>query len=121
MIRGVAAVAASLSVAGALCAVGVLGVRSAVADTPGCVTRHEYRQVEVFHKDADGVLHRGMLQPKVHKMFDTVGKPITGRSYRKYRACTGTGWSYVYVSFHRPHPFKNPDRFRAIGKRHTES
>lgn len=74
------------------------------ADTPGCVTHREYRAVTI-----------GMLQPRVHRIFDTTGKSIGGgRNYRKYPAC---GSGTVYVDYYQPHPNAHPDRWKVQAKR----
>jgi hypothetical protein len=51
----------------------------ALADTPGCVSRAEYRQV-----------HRGMTKPHVHRIFDTAGHRDAAHGnieVRGYRTC----------------------------------
>lgn len=64
---------------------------SAAADTPGCVTRSEFRQV-----------HDGMTKTRVHRGFDTNGRlqsTLRGHEVRTYRACHRPRLSYVSVHF----------------------
>ena len=65
------------------------------ADTPGCVTRAEYRAVS-----------RGMTMSRVHGIFDTTGTRdaySTSGGYaaqvRSYRACRA--YSYISIAFDR--------------------
>lgn len=59
------------------------GTTVAHADTPRCVSRHEYNRVA-----------KGMKMKKVHRIFDIKGT-ITGlgapNELRYYRTCTGRG------------------------------
>lgn len=59
-------------------------VVTAQADTPGCVTRAEYRHVQ-----------RGFSKARVHHIFDTRGKFAYGSSgygfTRDYKTCTKYG------------------------------
>lgn len=62
-------------------AVGGVAVTAgpAAADTPGCVTKKEYRKV-----------HRGMTKRRVHRIFDTRGWFADGGAggySRVYRSC----------------------------------
>jgi hypothetical protein len=82
-----------LLVAPALLLVGMPSV--AQADTPGCVTRTEYRAVS-----------RGMTMAKVHGIFDTTGTRdaySTSGGYaiqiRSYKACRA--YSYISIAFDR--------------------
>jgi hypothetical protein len=55
----------------------------AIADTPGCVSRHEYDRIA-----------KGMAMERVHKIFDTEGVETgLGGSgeLRYYNTCTGRG------------------------------
>ena len=64
---------------------------SATADTPGCVTRSEYRQV-----------HSGTAKLRVQRIFDTGGKSVSkagGHDVRVYRACHRPRLAYVSVHF----------------------
>jgi hypothetical protein len=66
-------------------------VRVAADESPGCVSRAEFRQV----KD-------GMTQAKVHRIFGTRGKVNysgSGGVGREYVTCAGDEWSYVEVDF----------------------
>ena len=48
--------------------------------TPGCATEHEYRQVE-----------RGWSRRRVHRLFDTRGRPTFGKETRNYELCEPYG------------------------------
>lgn len=66
-------------------------VRVAKDETPGCVSRSEFRAV----KD-------GMSQAKVHGIFGTTGWVESAGSMgttREYETCAGDEWSYAEVSF----------------------
>jgi hypothetical protein len=74
-----------------------VGAEVAMADTPGCVTRTEFRNVE-----------KGMRIGRVHDRFDTNGRQDyywSATSYspaaqgRHYNACTRYGT--VYVDYER--------------------
>ena len=55
----------------------------ASADTPGCVSRHEFKRVAV-----------GMRMTKVHAIFDTAGTETAlgaPHKLRYYTTCTGRG------------------------------
>jgi hypothetical protein len=62
----------------------------ATADTPGCVTRSEFRQV-----------HNGMSKTSVQRIFDTSGSLSSAARHevRTYRACHRPRLSYVSVHF----------------------
>jgi hypothetical protein len=64
--------------------VGAGALLPASADTPRCVSRHEYDRVT-----------KGMTMTKVHKILDTAGTEtgLGGDSgqLRYYRTCTGRG------------------------------
>lgn len=92
LVRGVAAVGA-----GAALALGSTVVVSspAAADTPGCVTKSEFRKVR-----------KDMKRERVHRIFDTNGRQtytywIGGDHYsgREYRACRHPRWSIVQVDY----------------------
>jgi hypothetical protein len=65
-----------------------IGVPAAYADSPGCVSQAEFRRV-----------HNGMRQWRVHRIFDTRGRHVTGQvvELRSYRACPRN--SAVSVSY----------------------
>lgn len=79
---------ALLSLVALLASVG--GTIVAHADTPRCVTRHEYSRVV-----------KGMTMTKVHSIFDTAGD-LTGlgapNELRYYKTCTGRGVVQVVFS-----------------------
>jgi hypothetical protein len=87
----------------------MLGVGAAAADTPGCVTRAEYRQV-----------HNGMTRGKVHDIFDTKGSSLfenpgaVHNSAREYRVCgawrAATGDSKVQVQYNNYAAHGGPQR-----------
>ena len=87
----------------------MLVVGPAAGDTPGCVTRAEYRQV-----------HDGMTRGKVHNIFDTKGRSLfenPGRvhnSAREYRMCaawrTATGDSKVQIQYNNYATHGGPQR-----------
>ena len=60
----------------------------AQADTPGCVTKGEYRNV-----------HKGMTKKRVHRIFDTRGvrTAFTTSEIRHYKPCNAYGT--VQVSY----------------------
>ena len=68
-------------------------VTPAHADTPGCVTKAEFRKV-----------HKGMKMRRVHRIFDTKGQPaaFTTSITRIYSPCKAMGSVTVkYRSNHR--------------------
>jgi hypothetical protein len=76
-------------------AVGLIGTAPALADTPGCVTKAEFRKV-----------HKGDSMRRVHRIFDTKGKQTaysSGGGYafqiRDYRGCPQYSW--VSISYER--------------------
>ena len=75
----------------ALAAGSVLTVAApASADTPGCVSKSEYRTVK-----------KGWTKTRVHRLFDTRGKQsISYPPYedREYKACTVTYGTHGTVS-----------------------
>ena len=78
------------ALAGALCTIMALGVVAGPAsgDTPGCVTRGEYKKVK-----------KGWSKKRVKRVFDTGGKlfsDFSGTTTRKYKACGG---GTVYVDY----------------------
>ena len=92
LIRPLAAAGAGL----ALAAAGVVVTAGpAAADTPGCVSKTEFRK-----------LHKGMTRERAHRILDTNGRQsytywISGDHYsgRDYRACTHPRWSVVSVDY----------------------
>ena len=77
-----------IAVTGLLTLLVSVGVASpAGADTPGCVSRHEFTRVS-----------KGMTMTRVHGIFDTEGK-ATGlgapNQLRYYKTCTGRGMVQV--------------------------
>lgn len=74
----------------------LLPATPAVADTPGCVTRAEYRAIS-----------NGMLKVRVHNIFDTDGKRLyinrgqVTNEGREYRVCghPRRGGSHVQVQY----------------------
>ncbi len=81
-----AAIAAALALAGV-----------AQADTPGCVTKREYRHV-----------HKNDSIRRVHRIFDTRGwlqeKGTSGgypAKLRFYKACPSAPYSTVAVGYHK--------------------
>lgn len=63
---------------------------TATADTPGCVSRHEFGRIQV-----------GMSQTRVHKIFDTAGAPTrlgAPNIIYSYRPCRSAG-GVVQVSY----------------------
>lgn len=77
---------------------------AAQADTPGCVTRAEYRSVS-----------KGMTKPKVHGIFDTDGRRMSIASsggysseVRTYKTCSP--YSSVAISWN-----KNPGGVWKLG------
>lgn len=66
------------------------GAPTAQADTPRCVSRHEYNRVT-----------KGMTMTKVHQIFDIEGT-VTGlgapNELRYYGTCTGRGMVQVVFS-----------------------
>ena len=87
----------------------MLGVGAASADTPGCVTRAEYRQV-----------HDGMTRGRVHDIFDTKGTSlfenpgVVHNSAREYRMCAAwraaTGDSKVQIQYNNYAAHGGPQR-----------
>ncbi len=79
---------ALVSLVAVLTSVG--GATVAHADTPRCVSRHEYSRVV-----------KGMTMTKVHSIFDTAGE-LTGlgapNELRYYKTCTGRGMVQVIFS-----------------------
>ena len=57
----------------------IISASPAMADTPGCVTEHEFNRV-----------HRGMPMARVHEIFDTAGRVASrdaNRMHRYYKIC----------------------------------
>jgi hypothetical protein len=82
---------------GAALALGstVVAITPASADTPGCVSKAEFRKV-----------HKGMTRQRVQRIFDTKGHQvytwwISGDHYsgREYRACRHPQWSIVSIDY----------------------
>jgi hypothetical protein len=66
-------------------------VRVAADETPGCVSRPEFRAVR-----------DGMTQARVHGIFGTRGRVTysgSGGTGREYVTCVGDEWSYVSVDY----------------------
>lgn len=66
---------------------------AASADTPGCVSRAEFRRVE-----------KTMQIARVHRIFDTSGKQTSvgfGYQSREYKACSDPKYGFVYVDYQR--------------------
>ncbi len=90
MILRLAASAASA----ALLVAGLGAVTPAQADTPGCVTRSEFKLVK-----------HGSTKAKVHRVLDTTGKQTYyysgyGRwESREYKSCVNPRWSYVNIDY----------------------
>ncbi len=86
MIRRIAA-----SAVGALLVTGLGAVTApAQADTPGCVSRNEFRIVE-----------KGWTKSRVDRLFDAGGKTSSqgyGYKYQEYKTCTSR-WGFVSVDF----------------------
>ncbi|HYJ70636.1 MAG TPA: hypothetical protein VEX15_23525 [Nocardioidaceae bacterium] len=89
--------AAVLLGTGAALALGstVVATTPASADTPGCVTKNEFRKV-----------HKGMSRERVQRIFDNKGHQtytywISGDHYsgRDYRACRHPQWSLVSIDY----------------------
>ena len=75
------------------------GGAPAQADSPGCVAKIEYRNV-----------NRGMDKANVHHRFDTYGKQfssyvIGGDHYqsREYKPCTDRRYGFVWVDYKNGH------------------
>jgi hypothetical protein len=66
---------------------------SAVADTPGCVSKAEFRSVK-----------NGWAMKRVHRVFDTKGKQTfftNGYQSREYRPCKNPTFSFVIVNYEK--------------------
>lgn len=107
--------ALALAVASAFVALPVLATAPAAADTPGCVSRQEYRKIR-----------DGMARGKVHNIFDTNGKSLfensgaQHNSAREYRMCAAwraaTGNSKVQVQYNNYAANGGPQR--VVHKQH---
>lgn len=91
--RSLRAVAVTGALAMGVAVVSVPAV--AQADTPGCVTKREFRKV-----------HNGMSKTRIHRILDTRGKQSSiftsgGDRYesREYRSCRAPSWSMVSVDY----------------------
>ena len=87
LLRPVAAAGAGLALA-----VGgaVVTTSPATADTPGCVTKTEYRKI-----------HKGMTKKRVHRIFDTRGWGADGGAggySRAYPSCDHQHVAYIEYS-----------------------
>ncbi len=88
----------AVALTGAISSFGAVSLApSASADTPGCVTRKEFKKVE-----------RGMSKNRVARIFDTKGRQSSsfrsgGDIYqtRKYNPCPR--YSYVNVDYKNGH------------------
>jgi len=85
-----------LAIAGVV-AFGLTGmtVPAAHADTPGCVSKQEFRKV----KD-------GFKKRRVHRIFDTRGRQtsifrVGGETYesREYKPCSDRKYGFVWVDY----------------------
>ncbi|MBY9073639.1 hypothetical protein K1X13_02275 [Nocardioides sp. WL0053] len=78
----------------ALAAAPVLVVAApASADTPGCVTKTEFKKVR-----------EGWSIKRVHNTFDTAGKQsmfMSGYQSREYKACVKPSWSIIMVDYEK--------------------
>lgn len=80
----------------------------ASADTPGCVTRKEWRTIYVSPDGYDNGPGTGGRLARVHRVFDTHGTrtwfygddPTFEAQVRKYRKCNDPNRRYS-VTFHR--------------------
>ena len=79
----------------ALVGVPLVGVGPASADTPGCVSKAEYKKAT-----------HGMQKAKVHRIFDTSGRQsstynISGTHYetRDYKPCTNPKYGFVGIDY----------------------
>jgi len=94
LLRPLAAAGTSL-----VLAIGGVAVTAgpAAADTPGCVTKKEYRKV-----------HKGMTRERVHRIFDTRGWFAGGGAggfEHGYRGCLPRGHvAYIAYVIHRHGP-----------------
>jgi|RhiMethySRZTD1v2_1073278.scaffolds.fasta_scaffold349723_2 hypothetical protein len=91
LLRPLAAVGTGL----ALAVGGVMVTASpASADTPGCVTKTEYRKV-----------HKGMIKKRVDRIFDIPGEfvdavPVAGGFFQAYGTCKPG--HFVGITYKRP-------------------
>ena len=85
--------AAVAAAAAGIVAAPLAVVSPAVADTPDCVTKREFRAVK-----------KGWHRDRVTNKFDTAGRiTFQSGSYvsREYRPCRNPRYSYVSVDFER--------------------
>lgn len=88
----------SISVAAITCLAPLAIVAApSYADTPGCVSKHEFRLVE-----------KGWSATRVHRLFDTRGTQTTffsatsympAEQWREYSACSDPEWGSVEVDY----------------------
>ena len=72
-------------------AMPLMSASPASADTPGCVTKREFRGVE-----------KGWSIERVHRRFDTAGRlEFVSGAYksREYRPCRHPRYSYISISY----------------------
>jgi hypothetical protein len=93
----------ALTAAAALAAPLALTIAAAApadADTPGCVSRAEFRRIDTKGPDAH-------TRPQVTRIFDTRGHITStgsGGTDVEYRTCAGDpDWSYAEVDFEHRH------------------
>ena len=94
-------VAVACAFALAVIAATIGSVQPARADTPGCVTRKEFKRVSI-----------GMLKRRVHRIFDTSGIRVSwyydskGRFWERriYDECKGVG--EVIIDYKSRHVFQ---------------
>ncbi|HXH80278.1 hypothetical protein [Nocardioides sp.] len=85
----------------------VVGGVPASADTPGCVTRHEWRQVYIVADGTGTGPGSGGTKSRFHGIFDTAGsrkiyeEPAPDFRYqvRRYEKCARPG--YYRVTYHQ--------------------
>lgn len=96
------------AVASAVAAASVVLVGpQASADTPGCVTRAEWRTIYMSPDGYDNGPGTGGTRARVHRVFDTSGTrtwfygddPTFQAQVRKYRKCSSGG--RYSVTYHR--------------------
>ena len=83
------------------------GAVPASADTPGCVTRHEWRQVYIVPDGTGSGPGTGGKMGRVHRIFDTAGSrtvydaptPDFHYQVRRYEKCARPG--YYRVTYHQ--------------------
>ena len=79
----------------------------ASADTPNCVTRHEWRQVYIVADGTGSGPGSGGTMRRVHRIFDTTGSRVTydqpdptfRYQVRRYKRCARPG--HYRVTYHQ--------------------